>query len=254
MEIIDFVETQFLNWAMLISRLTGMFLITPLLSAAFVPTTVRAFLVLALSYMSLPQVDTIPLDTPVITIVLSLLNNFLIGFAIGLLAYFIFGAFSIAGELLGIESGFGLATAMDPTMEETPIVGQLIFLLSLFVFISLNGHMVVYQGVIDSIKIFPLYLDKLDFSLVKFIETKFIEMFFIALKIGLPVIGYMFIINVLLGILSRLVPQMNVFMVGIPLKSLLVFVIFLGMVPIWAETSAKLTVLLEKVIQQFLSG
>ncbi|HCF38875.1 MAG TPA: flagellar biosynthetic protein FliR, partial [Thermosipho africanus] len=89
---------------------------------------------------------------------------------------------------------------------------------------------------------------------VEFIKTKFIEMFFIALKIGLPVIGYMFIINVLLGILSRLVPQMNVFMVGIPLKSLLVFVIFLGMVPIWAETSAKLTVLLEKVIQQFLSG
>ncbi|ABR30711.1 flagellar biosynthesis protein FliR [Thermosipho melanesiensis] len=254
MELFDFVETQFLNWGMLISRITGMFIITPLLSGRFIPTTVKVFLVLSLSYMMLPQTNSIPLNTPVIHIVLSLTNNFIVGFAMGLMAFMILGAFSIAGELLGVESGFGLATSMDPTMEESPIIGQFVFLLAIFVFISLNGHLVVYEAILDSIKIFPLDLDFLDFNFTKFITTKFVEMFFIALKIGLPVIGYMFIINVLLGILSRLVPQMNVFMVGIPLKSLLVFLIFLGMVPLWAETSAKLTILLEKTLEHFLSG
>ncbi|ONN27043.1 flagellar biosynthesis protein FliR [Thermosipho affectus] len=254
MDLYQFVETQFLNWGMLISRITGIFVISPLLSGRFIPSTVKAFLVLAFSYSLLPQESVIALDTPVLHIVLSLLNNFIVGFAIGLLAYMIFGAFAVAGELLGIESGFGLATSMDPTMEESPIIGQLIFLLAIFVFISLNGHLLIYEAVVDSIKVFPLNLDFLDFGFVKFITSKFIELFFVALKIGLPVIGYMFIVNVLLGILSRLVPQMNVFMVGIPLKSILVFLIFLGMVPLWAETSAKLAVLLEKTLQHFLSG
>ncbi|WP_228288198.1 flagellar biosynthetic protein FliR [Thermosipho ferrireducens] len=238
---------------MLISRLSGMFLVTPLLSGRLIPVEVRAALVLFLSYIALPQTKAIPLDTPIILVVLSVLNNFLIGLAIGMFAFFILGAFSIAGELIGIESGFGLATAMDPTMEETPILGQLVYLLALFVFISLNGHLIVYSGILDSIEKFPLFLPELDFSFTNFLISGFVDMFVVALKISIPVIGYMFVVNMLLGLLSRLVPQMNVFMVGIPIKAVLVFIIFLGLIPIWAETAGKLSNVLERVIMQLLS-
>jgi len=111
--------------------------------------------------------------------------------------------------------------------------------------------MLIYQAVVDSLRLIPLKgtLEKFDFVNVLINQSE--EMFTIAMKIGLPLIGFMLVVSISLGIISRLIPQMNVFMVGMPLKVLVGIILFVGLIPVWVDVISQIVSRLSNILWHF---
>lgn len=251
----NMVQQYALSWGLILSRLTGMMIIAPVFASFTLPTEILIALLIAMSYMTLPHVAAaVPITLPLPTIVTSLAMNFFIGFFIGLIAYTIASAVYAGSEVFGIQSGFNVSGALDPTVEESPITSELVYLISLYVFVSFKGHILIYEAVIKSVDRFPLVLTDLPFDQLNAQYLKiFIDMFLFSLQLALPIIGLMFLINVLFGLLSRLVPQMNVFMVAMPASTLIMFVVIIGMIPVWVELISGAVMKMEPYLNQLLA-
>ena len=236
MEVFVFLENKFYVWALILSRIAGMMLATPFYSGWFIPIRVKVFLSVFLSWILVYTTDyTVPLSTPVINISLGILNNFIVGAIIGFIAYVLMSSVMSASGVFSVQMGFMIASSFDPSVPEVPLLGNVVYLLSIYVFVAMKGHIIFYQIIANSFKKLPPVLYGIDFNMVKFLMDKSGEMFVIAIQLGMTIIALMLVITVLLGIISRLMPQLNVFMVGMPLKILVGLIIFLGMIPIWAE-------------------
>jgi len=251
----DMVQQYALSWGLILSRLTGMMLIAPLFASFTLPTEILVALLIAMSYMTLPHVAAaVPITLPLPTIVTSLAMNFFIGFFIGLIAYTIASAVYAGSEIFGIQSGFNVSGALDPTVEESPITSELVYIMSLYVFVSLKGHILIYEAVIKSVEKFPLVLTELPFDQLNTQYFKiFMDMFLFSLQLALPIIGLMFLINVLFGLLSRLVPQLNFFMGAMPASTLIMFVVIIGMIPVWVELISNAVMKMGPYIDQLLA-
>ncbi|HEY8541639.1 MAG TPA: flagellar biosynthetic protein FliR [Pseudothermotoga sp.] len=241
MDLRQFIETKFLCWVLIVTRTAGMFTIAPFFGDWFLPVQTKILLVIFLGWTSLPAVnESIALNTPVLQIVLAIFSNYTFGLAIGFLALLPIVAMSVSGEIFGTQMGFAMSSVFDPQREEVPLQGELLYMLGLYVFVALKGHLLVYQAIVDSLRVVPLSKTITNFDFVNILTSKTTEMFEIAMKIGLPMIGFMLVVSIALGIISRLVPQMNVFMVGMPLKVLVGLILFAGMIPIWADVFSQI--------------
>jgi len=247
-----FVETKFLIWVLVLTRTAGMFTIAPFFSGWFIPISSKILLSVFLSWLVLPNIDeAIPLSLPITNLLLSMVGNYLIGLSIGLVALLPVVALSIAGEIFGTQMGFALSSVYDPQREEVPIIGEMLYVIGLFILVSLKGHMLIYQAVVDSLRLIPLKgtLEKFDFVNVLINQSE--EMFTIAMKIGLPLIGFMLVVSISLGIISRLIPQMNVFMIGMPLKVLVGIILFVGLIPVWVDVISQIVSRLSNILWHF---
>lgn len=218
-----------------------MFTVAPFFGDWFLPVQVKALLAVFLSWLVVPGLQqAVPLDVPVLSLVLAMLNNYLYGLVVGFLALLPLLGLSLAGEVFGTQMGYAMSSVFDPQREEVPLHGELLYTIGLFVFVTIKGHLLLYQAIVDSFKHFSLTdsLERLNF--LDAIINKTSESFVVAFEFGMPLIGFMLIVSVALGILSRLAPQMNVFMVGLPLEVLVGMLLMVGMIGIWAEMSAQL--------------
>ena len=255
-DILAFLEQKFLVWAMILTRVAGFFLATPFYMNWFIPLTVKVWLAVFLSWLllfSMPSSLSIPLGTSAMLITSGMINNFLVGALIGFLAYMLMSAVMSAGGIFSIQMGFMMASSFDPSAPDIPLLGNYMYLMALYIFVALKGHVIFYTILADSFKKFPVKLYGANFNMITFLMEKSGELFVIALQLGITIIAFMLIVTILLGVISRLIPQMNVFMVGIPLKVLVGLTIFLGMIPIWAEAFDFLTAKIINYAQNFIS-
>lgn len=238
MEAIEsFLETKFLAWLLASARIAGIFTSAPVLSAQAVPLNIRLLSFLALSYLSLPAIkDVVWLNTSIWDVVLWSMSNFLLGVFIGTVASLALYAAMYAGEIFGIQMGFALAQVFDPEMrEETPILGQLSLLLATYVFIALKGHMMLYKTLLFSYEKIPVTASVNFSELANEMLRRVGDVFLLGVQFGLPMIAFMLLISLTLGVISRLIPQMNVFIIGLPVKTLLGILIFAGLIWVWAD-------------------
>jgi len=252
-QIFAFLEEKFLAWMCLFTRFTGFFVIAPFFSERAFPVVVKVFLALFTSWLTLYSSNmSLPLDTPVLTLTLNLLFNFLVGFSLGFIVYLFLQAFNGAGYIFGFQMGFGMEEVLAFGEEQTNPTGELIYLLGLTVFVLIKGPLLIFEGLKDSLEVFPVNLVNLKEDFFSYIVERSDEFFVMILKIGIPIIAFMLIVSIVLGIVSRLIPQMNVFMVGLPLKVMIGFVLIAGMLPIWADMAQSISNLAWNAIQELL--
>jgi flagellar biosynthetic protein FliR len=123
--------------------------------------------------------------------------------------------------LMGYQMGFAVANVLDPTSEErVSIIGQFIFIFGILYFLALDGHHMLIRALDQSYVMAPPMGVGLTGGTVTILVRMFTGMFVIGLQIALPIIGTLFLIDVSLGIIAKTVPQMNVFIIGLPLKTL----------------------------------
>lgn len=152
------------------------------------------------------------------------------GALIGFTATMIFMGFLVAGQIIDFQMGFGMVNVVDPISNiSISLMGQFKNLLAVLVFLAINGHHYLFTALAKSFDIVPLT----SFALSPAVTANFInvvvDMFIIGLKIGAPAIGVLFITDLALGIMARTVPQMNVFVVGMPLKIMIGFATLIAM-------------------------
>lgn len=209
---------EFQAFLVLISRIGGLLAAVPVLSGRAVPLKVKGALVLALGVVLAPMVrlPVVPYDPFVLAA--GLVSEMVIGLAIGLAVRLFFGALEVAGEMVGVQMGFGVVQLLDPaTSRQTPILAQYFTLVASLVFLSLNGHMLLVATIVSSYDTIPAFGASLPSGAGDDILRLCQHMFIVGLRLAAPVLIIILLINILLAILGRAVSQINVFVLSFPI-------------------------------------
>ncbi len=208
---------EFQAFLVLVSRIGGLLAAFPVLSGQAVPQKVKIALILTLGVLLAPMVrlPVVPYDP--LALAAGLVSELMIGLTVGLAVRLFFSALEVAGELIGVQMGFGVVQLFDPaTAQQTPIIGRYFTLLASLVFLSLNGHMFLVATILSSYDAIPAFGASLPGEVGDGVLRLSQNMFVLGLKLAAPVLVVIFIINLLLAILGRAVSQINVFVISFP--------------------------------------
>lgn len=216
-------------------RMAGLFVIAPIFSRANIPT----YLKIGFSFMlALILVNTISNQNIVINNIYEfaalVIREFVVGITLGYVSYTIFNAIYIAGELIDMQIGFGVVNVIDPISNiQVSITSTFYFILCMLVFILCNGHHILIRALFSSYEYVPLGQAVFGSGLQSRILEIFGGIFLIAFKIAAPMLTAILITDVALGVISKTVPQLNVFVVGMPLKIILGLAVMVLTMPLF---------------------
>lgn len=222
--------TQFL---LAFVRATGVVMTAPIFQNRAIPPQAKALLSGGIAVIIAPYISR-EADImgyyfwmAIAVLIQELLVGLIIGFMVSLTIY----AVQLAGYFFDVPMGFGMVNIIDPQSgTELPLLGQLNFILASMIFLAINGHHTVILSLVKSYAIIKPGMFLLKKEAVGLFVQAFSTMFYLGFKIGIPIIGTIFLTDIALGIIAKLIPQINVFIVGMPLKilvGLLVLIIFL---------------------------
>lgn len=200
-------------------RMTAFLISLPLFSYNTIPAVYKIGLAFFLSMVMLPVIDTAALELDNMYFLL-LLKEAAVGLLIGLVAYIVLSAVQIAGGFIDFQMGFAIANIIDPqTGAQGPLIGQYFYITALLFLLSVDGHHLLIDGMYYSYEIIPPDgLIEVGDPFAVFILETFNQMFIIAFQVSIPIVGCLFLVDIALGLIARTVPQLNVFVVGLPLK------------------------------------
>jgi len=227
------------------SRLVGMITTAPLFSTFPIPMQLKVGLSVLCAFIMYPYVlqhanFIAPRD--LISLSILLFKELSIGLLIGFSASLLFTAVQIGGEILSIQMGLAIASALDPvTRQNVPIVGQFYTFIASIIFISLNGVQWLFSTIYDSYHSIPVGMD---FSFSSDITQQLLyfssQLFIIAFSIIIPIFSVLFITTILMGIIAKILPQMNIFMVAMPIQIYIGLALMLVLMPSTAIYISKL--------------
>ncbi|MEN2766434.1 flagellar biosynthetic protein FliR [Ornithinibacillus xuwenensis] len=210
---------------LILVRVLGFFVTMPLLSYRTIPLPFRIGLSFFLAFIMFYTVDASAIVIDELYFFL-IAKEALVGIFIGLIGYIIISAVQVAGGFIDFQMGFAIANVMDPqTGAQSPLTGQYFYILALLFLLSVDGHHLLIDGIFNSYRFIPIdaFIPFHDGNIADFVIEAFNTMFLIAFQISIPIVGCLFLVDVALGIISKTVPQLNVFVVGLPLKILVSF-------------------------------
>lgn len=233
MDLFTLLQGHAAVFMLLLTRVSGIFVISPFFGSLNIPVYFRAAAALAITIVLFPVVDNLGAINPPATIwayAWAVLTELFVGWLIGFVAYIAFAAITMAGKVMDMQVGFAVVNVMDPTSgQQMPLIGSFLYNLGIIVFLVTNGHHMIIAALFESFKIVPLLNMQPDMSLPMIIADFTTDIFLTGMKIAMPVTFAILLTNVGLGILARTMPQMNIFVVGIPMQ-LTIGVIILSMV------------------------
>lgn len=204
------------------ARLGALLLLAPPFSASHIPATIRVAFVLALSAMLAPLGAT---EVPQALTMGHLLSGLIAEVALGATMAFgvalAFAAFAVAGRLLDVQIGFGIGQVLDPTtQQQLPVLSSAFAWLALVVFFLSDAHHLLLRGFVLSFDAFPLAQPWASAQLAQPLLKQVAASFSLGFAMVTPVMLCLFLVELSLGVLSRNMPQMNMFALAIPIKVL----------------------------------
>ncbi len=200
-------------------RTLALFASAPIFSSRSVPMRTKiglAFVIAVCIQPALPAQEMVSLNSS--AALGAVLQQIAIGVAIGLTVRIVFAAVEMAGEIIGLQMGLNFAGFFDPTTNsQTSSVGRFFGNMAMLLFIVLGGHIMLIQALAASFTTFPVGGHALDAARSLRLHELGAVIFQYGLWIALPMIGMLLFVNVVMGIVSRIAPQMNVFAIGFPL-------------------------------------
>ncbi|MFW6270415.1 MAG: flagellar biosynthetic protein FliR [Bacillota bacterium] len=191
-------------------RYTGLFLITPLFSSKMILSRIKIGLAFLLSIITFPLIkETATVEFPGHLLILTgdVIQELSVGFLIGFIVLLVFSAVQLAGQFIDLRMGFRIVNVFDPlTGASSPIMGQYKNIIVTLVFLVINGHHLLLKSLFKSFEIIPPGKAIFVNNLWQFIFRRSADMFLIAFKIALPVMGTIFVVDIILGFLARSVP------------------------------------------------
>ena len=254
MAVLTFTEAQVLAWISPLLwpfiRVLALFGAMPVIAQRSVPMRLRvalAFLIALCAQASLPAMPVVALDSALAFIVL--LQQVLIGLTLGFAARIVFTAIEFAGELIGLQMGLNFAGFFDPaTGGQTTAVSRFLGVSVSWLFIVVNGHLLMIAAVVQSFHAFPVGPEPFAFLRAVQPQVWGAEIFQLGLWIALPMVAMLLFTNLVLGIISRVAQQMNIFAIGFPIT---LSVGLLGVFLTLPMMQAPFTMALERILSNF---
>ncbi len=205
---------------LVLTRVMAIIIHVPNLGGQTIPNPVRIALGLVLAAIIIPWA---PLPATAESMALlpfasSILKEIIIGTLIGYAAILTFAAISIAGEVMGLGSGFGSDRIFNPAMDQsvTPM-GQLFVVIAMLLFMAVNGHHIVLVALQKSFDLVPVNAALPAFSLETLLRTS-AQLVMVGIQIAFPIFAALLLTDITLALLSRVAPQVQVYFLGLPLK------------------------------------
>ncbi len=225
---------------LIVGRVAGIFTVAPVFSSREIPGSIRMALIVWISLLLwyvVPVNPSLP-QTPS-GFVFVLCTQVLIGLLMGFVCNLIFLGVQSAGEIVDLQMGLSVASAFDPAFGAvTSIVGRLAFYLALAIFLVVNGHHMILSAFYQSFQILPVGSAPNIFSPA--LASQMIDLgkmlWITAFKLAGPGILLIFLLDFSFGLVSRVAPQVNVFMLGFQIKPSLGLIAILITLPFWVRT------------------
>ena len=211
-------------------RVASLLFVIPFFESRNVPILVKVGLAMSVAWLLLPQVQnqTPSLNTSPINFAMGIASEVAIGLIIGLILQLLFVGIQLAGQITGFQMGFAIANVVDPASSmQIPMISQFLNLFGLIIFLSLDIHFYFIKALVDGFEIIPFWGARFDGNIFQLVTHMVSNAFVIAVKIGAPVMVALLLTSAALGLVARTVPQMQIFIVAMPLKILL-GLLFLG--------------------------
>src|SRR3954447_2850073 len=202
-----------------LARILALLAAAPGLGNPVVPARVKIGLGVFITLVIAPTIGIPPKIEPAsLEGLLVLSQQILIGLAMGFAMRIIFTAVEMAGEIAGLQMGLGFAAFFSPHSEgSTLVVGKFLGLLATLAFLSINGHLLLLSVLAESFNEFPISAEPFLVAGWRTLVDWGSNIFLAGLKLALPVVASLLIVNLALGILTRAAPQLNIFAVGFPI-------------------------------------
>lgn len=226
--------TDFVSVLLISLRVIAVLYSAPFFDSRFIPGSAKVFIGIITAYMifmifgpkvKVTEVEFIPLA---VLAVKEMITGLIIGFSVN----FIFYAINFAGMLIGTDMQLNMASVFN-VMEESNsnVIGDLLYYFAVMVFFLINGHHYIIESIAYSFKIIPLGKYTINEASFSILVSQSVVIFILAIKIAAPIMVSFFLITVAESIISRIVPQMQVFFVTQPLKIVLGFIFLMTFVP-----------------------
>ena len=210
-------------------RISGMFAAMIGLSAKSIPQSVRALLAIFLTLVIMPVVKPVPVDDLVcVGSFLMVIQQLLIGIAIGFISMMVLNTFVLAGQIIAMQTGLGFASIVDPVNGiNVPAVGQFYLILATLLFWTVDGHLAMIQMIVISFDAFPIGEAWWTADQFRDIAEWGGWMFVSAITLSLAPIVSLLIVNLAFGVMTKASPQLNIFSIGFSIAQIM------GLIIIW---------------------
>ncbi len=211
-------------------RVGAIMITIPVFESRSIPQVFKLSLAFTASLALFPLLGLkpVPISISVITLAIGAAGEILLGLAIGFSVKLIFAGIQLAGQMAGYQMGMAIANVMDPAeSQQIPLLAQFNNLCALLIFLALNAHHWFIRALTHSYRVVPPFSAHFDGALTEHLIQLAGKLFVIAIQVGAPVIATLLVTSVAFGLVARTVPQMNVFIVAMPLK-IGVGLLFLG--------------------------
>lgn len=237
-QIIDYVVGFF----PILVRVSGLVMASPIFGGRGVPNQVKIGLSLMTALVlypslsvSLPSIETAPAYMVLVG------RELLIGIGLGFAVTLVFSSIYLAGQLIDVPMGFGMVNVVDPQSGlQVPIFAQFQYILAALIFLSVGGHHALFRALSTSFAMVPIGVTVDGSNMAVVLFEIFVKMFYLGVKLSLPIVTGLLLADIALGIIARAVPQINIFVVGFPAKIILGIPLFILVLPAYVALLSRI--------------
>ena len=217
---------HFLLFTLVLTRVSGLVITAPIFGGNDVPPQVRAMLAFALAVLVTPTqlATTVAAPTTLLGYLLVMGSELLVGLTLGLGITILLSGLQLTGQIIGQLSGMALAEVFNPAFDTSvPLISQILHLFALAVFVTIGGHRLVMGGLLGTFETMPPGTGFLSTTLTEAFTTLATQSFVLGIRAAAPATAALLLATVVLGLISRTLPQLNVLSFGFGINALVTF-------------------------------
>ncbi len=221
MDIYNFSPADLFSFLLTLMRISLVIFLLPLFGADNLPATVKGAVCIVIAAALWPHLSFPGAEMPgaPLKIVLMILSELVLGLTLGMVVRFSFYGIQSGGEILAAQMGFSMASIADPSSgAQQTVISNLLYLIAMLCFLVLDGHLLLFKSLADTFIFVPPGGLAIKPLLAQEILNLSSNILILAVKIAAPLIGILFLIELALALMAKAAPQMNLLIIGFPLK------------------------------------
>lgn len=219
LEILGIITAQFPHFLLVMARVGAFMVTAPFFSSVQIPRMVKAGMIFFFSVLLVSMAPKVEVPFAFGAFTLHLFGEMAVGLLLGLVGATIVAAIDLAGEIIGMQIGFGIVNVIDPTSEsQISIISQFKLIVFTLILLALNGHHWILKGLADSFEAVPVGAGNVTPIAGYYLFDLGVHLFVLGTKIAAPVVVVLLLTSGAMGIIARTIPQMNIFLIGFAIR------------------------------------
>jgi len=229
MDLLPISYQEFKSFFIILIRVSVILFMFPFFSSRVIPVLAKAGLAFIITIILFPVINNRMIEFPdtLWGMVQLIMGECIIGMILGLLVQIFFEGIRMMGQVVGFQTGFAITNILDPQSGmQVSILSNMAYLVAMVLFLILNGHHILLSAMRESFEIInvgSLSLNRQIFQKIMHVSG---DMFVIAIKIGAPAIAALLFTKVVFGLITKLIPQMNIMIVAFPVQVVIGLIFF----------------------------